>query len=92
VEGPVVSSWAAPLILAPFVGSFLGVLICRLPAGGSVAWSRSACEGCGATLGARDLVPLASFLAGWSWTARSRDCREIGGAEPEEVLSSPFSR
>jgi leader peptidase (prepilin peptidase)/N-methyltransferase len=51
-----------PIIVAPFIGSFLGVLIRRLPAGEPVAMARSACAACGRRLGARDLVPLVSFL------------------------------
>ncbi len=35
---------------APFVGSFLGVLIRRLPEGRPVAFARSRCEACGAAL------------------------------------------
>ena len=54
--------WLLPLLAAPFVGSFLGVLVLRLPAGRPVAMARSACDGCGATLAARDLVPLASYV------------------------------
>lgn len=50
------------LALAPFVGSFLGVLIRRLPAGEPVAWARSTCESCGVTLSACDLVPVGSYL------------------------------
>ena len=52
-----------PLLAAPFVGSFLGVLIRRLPAGRPVALARSCCEACGAPLGMRDLVPLLSYVA-----------------------------
>ncbi len=51
------------LLLAPFVGSFLGVLIRRLPIGRGVVWARSACERCGATLGPLELIPIASFVA-----------------------------
>lgn len=51
------------LLAAPFVGSFLGVLIERLPAGRPVVWSRSACPHCGGTLAVRDLIPLVSWLA-----------------------------
>ena len=51
------------IILAPFVGSFLGVVIERLPAGRSIVFGRSTCDRCGATLAARDLVPLVSWLA-----------------------------
>jgi len=54
-------AWLPPLLLAPFVGSFLGVLIRRLPRGEPVVWTRSRCEACGRTLRAAELVPLASF-------------------------------
>ena len=56
-------SWLWPIVAAPFIGSFLGVLVVRLPNGEPVLWSRSACGECGHRLGARDLVPLASWLA-----------------------------
>jgi leader peptidase (prepilin peptidase)/N-methyltransferase len=59
-------------LLAPFVGSFLGVLIRRLPAGRPVGNARSCCDHCGTRLGPRDLVPLVSWLA-----ARGR-CRHCG--------------
>jgi leader peptidase (prepilin peptidase) / N-methyltransferase len=52
----------AVLLAAPFVGSFLGVVIDRLPAGRPLAWGRSRCDACGATLAARDLVPVVSWL------------------------------
>jgi leader peptidase (prepilin peptidase)/N-methyltransferase len=52
-----------PVLLAPFIGSFLGVLIRRLPQGQSVVWGRSRCEGCKSPLSAFDLVPLLSFVA-----------------------------
>ncbi len=63
--------WSA-LLAAPFVGSFLGVLIHRLPDGLPIAWSRSRCEWCGEVLRVGDLVPLYSWLA-----ARGR-CRYCG--------------
>jgi leader peptidase (prepilin peptidase) / N-methyltransferase len=66
-----VAAWSV-LIAAPFIGSFLGVLVRRLPDGRPIAWSRSHCEWCGATLGARDLVPL------WSWLAARGRCRHCG--------------
>lgn len=55
--------WLPPLIVAPFIGSFAGVIIRRLPAGRPVALARSACETCGQGLGVLDLVPLASHMA-----------------------------
>lgn len=48
---------------APFVGSFLGVLVRRLPEHRPILWARSRCESCGAVLQARDLVPIISWLA-----------------------------
>lgn len=57
------SAWFLPVLIAPFIGSFLGVLILRLPAGGAILWGRSACDHCGHTLAPLDLVPLVSFLA-----------------------------
>lgn len=50
------------LLITPLVGSFLGVLIRRLPRGTPVALDRSRCEHCGQTLGPRELVPLLSYL------------------------------
>ena len=63
--------WSAVLV-APVIGSFLGMLIRRLPEGRSVVWSRSRCEGCNAPLAARDLVPLISWIA---QQGRCRTCR-----------------
>lgn len=54
--------WVLAVLAAPFIGSFLGVLIRRLPQGRPVAWARSECESCGNPLAARDLVPLGSYL------------------------------
>ena len=51
---------ALPLGLA--VGSFLTVLIHRLPAGESVSRPRSRCPGCGAEIGLRDNVPVLSWV------------------------------
>ena len=61
------------LAAAPLVGSFLGVLVRRLPQGEPVLWSRSACPMCQATLAPLDLVPLVSFAA-----SRGR-CRHCDG-------------
>jgi leader peptidase (prepilin peptidase)/N-methyltransferase len=64
-------AWSAVLV-APAIGSFLGVVIRRLPESKPIAWARSRCDGCGAVLGARDLVPLLS------WIARHGRCRFCG--------------
>jgi leader peptidase (prepilin peptidase)/N-methyltransferase len=62
------------IVLAPVVGSFLGVVIHRLPVGRSIVFGRSVCDHCGETLTSRDLVPLVSYLArrGWCSCGRAR--------------------
>ncbi|MFC3441724.1 prepilin peptidase [Sphingobium rhizovicinum] len=55
------------------LGSFLATLILRWPQGRGVMRGRSACDGCGRTLGARDLIPMLSALM-----SRGR-CRTCGG-------------
>jgi leader peptidase (prepilin peptidase)/N-methyltransferase len=64
--------WLLPVLVSPFIGSFLGVLIQRLPAGRDVVAARSRCDACGHRLGPADMVPLVSYLA-----ARGR-CRHCG--------------
>ena len=62
------------VVAAPFVGSFLGVLVRRLPEGRPILWARSRCETCGTTLAARDLVPLVG------WLAKGGRCRFCGAS------------
>jgi leader peptidase (prepilin peptidase)/N-methyltransferase len=54
------------------VGSFLNVIIYRLPLGKSVVWPSSACPHCGRELLWYENVPVVSFLA---LRARCRTCR-----------------
>jgi leader peptidase (prepilin peptidase) / N-methyltransferase len=54
--------WLIPLLAAPFIGSFLSVLVVRLPKGEDVVAGRSHCRACNRTLSVLELVPLASFL------------------------------
>ncbi len=61
-------AWAA-IIASPVIGSFLGVMIERLPSGRQFLWGRSHCDACGHPLGALDLVPFAS------WTIARGRCR-----------------
>lgn len=49
-------------VLGGVFGSFIGALAIRWPDGRSIATGRSACDGCGRTLGALELVPIVSFL------------------------------
>lgn len=53
-------AWLA-IFSAPFIGSFLGVLILRLPVGRPVVAARSACDKCGHPLAPVDLIPLVSY-------------------------------
>lgn len=79
-------TWLWPVLAAPFVGSFLGVLIVRLPAQAPVAMARSACPHCGARLDALDLVPLVSFVV---LGGRCRHCRTpIGWFHPAVELAA----
>lgn len=52
-------------------GSFLNVVVHRVPAGRSVVQPRSACPACGHEVRARDNVPLVSWLV---LRGRCRDC------------------
>jgi len=64
--------WLPPLVVAPFIGSFLGVLIQRLPESRAVVLGRSTCDHCGHRLGVADLVPIVSFVLS------RRKCRYCG--------------
>ena len=64
--------WLIPLIIAPFVGSFLSVLVVRLPKGEDVVLSRSHCPSCNKPLSPAELVPLAS------WLVQRGKCRACG--------------
>lgn len=63
------------------IGSFLNVVIDRLPAGRSIVKGRSQCDSCGHALGPWDLAPVASYLA-----LRGR-CRYCGAAIPRRILA-----
>ena len=67
-----IPSWAWPVLAAPFIGSFLGVLVTRLPAGKSPIAGRSCCDQCGHPLSVVDLIPLVS------WLVQRRRCRYCG--------------
>jgi len=64
--------WWLPVLAAPVIGSFVGLLAMRLPEGRPVLVGRSQCDHCGHLLGPLDLVPLAS------WIALRRRCRHCG--------------
>src|ERR1044072_1670869 len=54
------------------IGSFLGVLVLRMPQGRPVAMARSACPHCGRVLGPGELIPVVS------WLVQRRRCRGWG--------------
>ena len=79
------AGWSVSLA-APFVGSFLGVLIQRLPARSPIALARSRCEWCGQELRPRDLVPLLSWVVS---RGRCRFCNHpIGWFYPGVELAA----
>lgn len=49
-------------LLGLFIGSFLNVLIDRLPKGQNVLWGRSHCDYCKRTLRWYELIPVLSFI------------------------------
>lgn len=59
-------------LLGLVVGSFLNVVVWRVPRGQSIASPPSACPTCGARIRSRDNVPVLSWLV---LRGRCRDCR-----------------
>jgi leader peptidase (prepilin peptidase)/N-methyltransferase len=60
-------------VVGLLVGSFLNVVIARVPAGESVVTPRSRCPRCGREIAARDNIPILSWL---QLRARCRHCGE----------------
>jgi leader peptidase (prepilin peptidase)/N-methyltransferase len=60
-------------VLGLLVGSFLNVVIWRVPRGESVVAPRSRCPGCGTQIRTRDNVPVLSWVV---LRGRCRDCDE----------------
>ncbi len=71
---------AAFAVLGMVIGSFLNVLIDRLPAGGSILYPASHCPSCQRRLSPGDLVPVFSFV----WL-RGR-CRYCQAPIPRRIL------
>jgi leader peptidase (prepilin peptidase) / N-methyltransferase len=63
---------AVPVLFGLVIGSFLNVVIARLPEGKSLSRPRSTCPGCGALIVWYDNVPLLSYLV---LRGRCRACR-----------------
>jgi leader peptidase (prepilin peptidase)/N-methyltransferase len=72
---PVVLALGAFLLggLGLIVGSFLNVVIHRVPEGRSIVRPPSACPGCGSPIAPRDNIPVLSWLL---LRGRCRNCRE----------------
>ena len=66
-------------IFGLLIGSFLTVVVDRVPRGASVVAPGSACGGCGLELGPRDLVPVFSWLF---LRGKCRRCKASIGIEP----------
>jgi leader peptidase (prepilin peptidase)/N-methyltransferase len=60
-----------PVILGPFVGSFMLVPVLRYPGLAGVALGRSACPACASVIAPRDLVPIFGWIL---LKGRCRDC------------------
>ena len=73
---PISASLIMLLVAAPFIGSFIGVLIKRLPAERPVVLTRSECDLCHHELAWRDLIPLVTWL---SMLGRCRYCGQAIG-------------
>ena len=65
---------AIPLIFGLVIGSFLNVVIARVPEGKSIWRPRSACPGCSAPIAWYDNIPVLSFVA---LRGRCRACRRL---------------
>ncbi|MGH2680490.1 MAG: prepilin peptidase [Actinomycetota bacterium] len=69
-------AWIRALVALPFglvVGSFMTVAVARLPKRESVVRPRSRCPSCGAEIGARDNIPVLSWVL---LRGRCRSCGE----------------
>jgi len=73
--------WVA-VVMGLLIGSFLTVVIDRVPRGVSVVQPGSACGSCGLELGPLDLVPILSWLV---LRGKCRKCRQLIGVEPTIV-------
>jgi leader peptidase (prepilin peptidase)/N-methyltransferase len=69
----------ACIVMGLVVGSFLTVVVDRVPRGASIVAPPSACGECGHRLTAPDLVPIASWLA---LRGKCRHCGHPIGVEP----------
>jgi len=64
--------WIWLVVAAPFIGSFLGVVVTRAESPQSILWGRSACAHCNHRLEPWDLLPIVS------WLVLRGQCRHCG--------------
>src|SRR5690606_13693686 len=69
----------ACVVMGLLIGSFLTVVVDRVPRGGAVVQPPSACGSCGHRLGTLDLVPIVSWLV---LGGKCRYCKAKIGIEP----------
>lgn len=72
-------------LAGPAAGSCAALLAERLPRGEPVVLARSCCRSCGAVLGARDLVPILSYL----WLGGR--CRHCGARIPARLWQAEWA-
>jgi len=63
-------------VIGLLVGSFLAVVVLRLPKREPIVFARSACPQCGHVLGPSELIPVLS------WILQGRRCKSCGGTIP----------
>ncbi|MGJ8628460.1 MAG: prepilin peptidase [Sulfitobacter sp.] len=68
------------ILVSPAIGSFIAVLVDRLPRGEDVLVGRSKCRNCAVQLTLRDLIPLVSFVV------QKGRCRHCGDVIPPFVF------
>jgi len=64
----------AAMVVGAVVGSFMGLVLIRLPDGRPLVMDRSACDTCGKALEPVELIPLVSFVI------QGGKCRDCGSA------------
>jgi leader peptidase (prepilin peptidase)/N-methyltransferase len=80
LDVPVNTAWIlGAAVLGLLIGSFLTVVVDRVPRGASVVRPSSVCGSCGLELGPLDLVPVVSWVA---LRGRCRRCGARIGVEP----------
>ena len=65
--------WVVAVLFGLVIGSFLNVIIHRVPLRQSIVWPASSCPHCGQPIAPRDTIPLVSYLV---LRGRCRNCKE----------------